>query len=185
MSTNRIKKSMEVCLTCRADAERTMNIHADTANLRRALVAEMDARLIEVKADYETRIAKLDALINATAEDLQAWAVANPEEFGKKKSIELLAGTLGFRTGTPKLALLNRRWTWDLVLAAIEQLGFQFTRIKTEVDKEAILSFVAEASDKEAVTAKVLTPIGVKVTQGESFFIEPKLTDPQSAPVAA
>ena len=55
MSTNRIKKSMEVCLTCRADAERTMNIHADTANLRRALVAEMDARLIEVKGAHTHR----------------------------------------------------------------------------------------------------------------------------------
>ena len=119
MSINRSKKSLEVNLTSRADAERTMGIHTDAVNLRRALVSEMDDRVLEIKADYEKRIAKMDALIQGTTDELEAWALTNPDEFPKgRKTIVFLAGNLGFRTGTPKLSLLSRAWNWQKVTEA-------------------------------------------------------------------
>lgn len=176
MSKNRIKKSLTITLQTREDAEARMRDLAIATNTRVSLIADMDAQILAIKEQYEAAIASVDAAIKAATDDLEVWALANPSLFVKPKCVAFLSGTIGFRTGTPKLALVNRKWNWDLVLENIEQRGFQFIRNKPEVDKEAILAFYAEAADKEEVAAKVLTPIGVKVVQDEGLYIEPKLT---------
>lgn len=174
----RITKSLTLVIRERAEAETHVNTVAALVNERRGVAAQMDAEILNLKKEYELELAYLDVLIKVGTDNLEAWALANPSEFEKdKKSIEFLAGRIGFRTGTPKLALLGRQWTWDKVRAAIQKFGFQFIRTKEEVDKEAILAFAAAEADKGRLEAKVLTPIGVKVTQGESFFVEPKLTE--------
>lgn len=168
---------MALVIRDRAEAEAHVNTVAALVNERRGVAAAMDEKLLNIKQEYELELANLDIQIKQGTDDLEAWALANPAEFGKAKSIEFLAGRIGFRTGTPKLALLGRQWNWDKVLAAIQKFGFQFIRTKEEVDKEAILAFYAAQADKPQVEAKVLSPIGCKVTQGESFFVEPKLTE--------
>lgn len=177
---NRLTKSLSLVIRDRAEAETHVNTVAALVNTRRSVAASMDEKILTLKKAYEFELAKLDAQIKQGTDDLEAWAIANPAEFGKAKSIEFLAGRIGFRTGTPKLALLNRQWTWDKVLAAIQKFGFQFIRTKEEVDKEAILAFASAEADKPRLDTKVLGPIGVKVTQGESFFVEPKLTEEQA-----
>jgi len=175
MSKTRIKKSL-VHLDTREAAETAMNELALTANNRRKFVARMDAQLLAIKEEFEPMLAACDDAIRERTDALQAWAEANPEAFGKRKSLEFATGILGFRTGTPKLALLSRAWTWELVLEKIQERAFQFVRTKEEVDKEAILAFHAGAPDKPEAEAKVLKPIGVQVKQDEGFFIEPKLS---------
>lgn len=171
MSKNRIKTPL-LTLTTRDEAEAVMNELALAANNRRKFTAGMDKRLLEVKAEFEPIFSEIDAAIAQKSDALRVWAESHPEEFGKKKSIDFLSGTLGFRTGTPKLALLNRSWNWAKVLEAALVYLPNFIRQKPELDKEQI---IAQREELEPVFHRV----GVKVVQEESFYIEPKLTDPQ------
>lgn len=169
MSKNRIKKLLTHSIQSRDEAEARMRELAEHANERISLIADMDAEILDCKKQYEAHIAEQDALIKQAADDLEAWALANPDLFEKPKSIAFLSGTLGFRTGTPKLALLNRKWNWETVTSAVERLLPNFIRNKPEVDKDAILGQRDEL-------AEFLPQCGLKVTQDEGFFIEPKLT---------
>lgn len=171
----RIKKSLAPALTTRDDAEARVHDFAVAANQRATLVAEMDARILEIKNQFQDQIAAADAQMKAAADDLEAWAIANPAEFAGKKSIEFLDGFLRFRTGTPKLALLNRQWNWDSVTAAVARLLPNFVRNKPEVDKEAILGQRDEL-------AEYLPGVGLKVVQDEGFTVEAKLHAPEVAP---
>ena len=180
MSKNRIKISAPTILS-RVEAESAVNEIANAANNKRKLVARMDAEALAIQEKYQAGIMACDHLIEAQASALEVWAISNPEEFPKgKKSIAFLTGTLGFRTGTPKLSLLSRAWNWDKVLEAIQTRAFAFIRETPSVDKEAILAFAASEPDKTALAVKVLNPIGVKVTQAEAFFVEPNLTDTEA-----
>lgn len=185
MSKNRIKIPLPNIKT-RDEAEAVMNELALTANNKRKFTARMDAQILAAQEAVAPDIAACDEAIKAKSDALRAWAEAHPEEFPKgRKSIEFLSGILGFRTGTPKLALLSRAFTWDKVLELIQHFGFQFTRQKLEVDKEAILAFAAEEQDKVRLEARVLRPIGLKVVQDEGFYIEPKLTETDDTVKAA
>jgi phage host-nuclease inhibitor protein Gam len=171
MSKNRIKKSLTAAIQTRGEAEERMRDLATAASFRISLIADMDAEILAIKKQYEADIAGQDALVKQAADDLEAWALANPAFFEKPKSIAFLSGTMGFRTGTPKLALLNRKWNWETVTSAVENLLPNFIRNKPEVDKDAILSQRDEL-------AEFLPLVGLKVTQDEGFYIEPKLTKP-------
>jgi phage host-nuclease inhibitor protein Gam len=169
MSNTRIKKSLTIAIASRSEAEQVINEMAVLANEVAGLKAEMDAHIIAEKERYSPLITSRESQLEQRAADLEAWAIAHPDEFGKKKSIDFLNGSLGFRTGTPKLSLLNRKWTWETVTDAVSRLLPNFIRSKPEVDKAGI---IAQADELE----EFLPQVGLKVTQGESFFVEPKIT---------
>ncbi len=176
MTKTRIKIALPTIAT-RSEAEAVMNELALAANNRRKLISRLDAVLLAAQEKEAPGIAACDAVIKAQSDALRAWAEANPAEFGKKKSIEFFAGTLGFRTSTPKLALLSRAWNWDKVLATLKAspLYQKFIRTKEEVDKESIL---AEAAAHPCFDAGYM---GLKVVQDESFYVEPALTETEVA----
>jgi phage host-nuclease inhibitor protein Gam len=160
-------------ISTRHEAEETMNSLASSANARRKCVAEMDQRILALKKEYEAGMGVLDKAIEFKSDALQAWASANPDEFPKgRKSIEFLSGTLGFRTGTYKLALLNRQWNWEGVLLAVQSHLPNFIRNSPEIDKAAILN-----QRNDFMMPESIQRCGMKVDQGESFYIEPNLTN--------
>ena len=59
MSKSRIKKAL-VFLTTRTEAEATVTTVAALTNKKRILTAQMDKRLLEIKADYESEISALE-----------------------------------------------------------------------------------------------------------------------------
>jgi phage host-nuclease inhibitor protein Gam len=168
MSKNRIKKTVNTVQT-REEAEARMRDLANATNERIAIVAEMDKEILAVKEAFEQDLAIQDARIKEASDDLEAWALAHPELFQKPKSVAFLSGVIGFRTGTPALALLNRKWNWELVTAAVAKVLPAFIRQKPEVDKAAILSQREEL-------AEFLPLVGLKVSQGETVYVEPTLT---------
>jgi phage host-nuclease inhibitor protein Gam len=175
MSKKRIKVALPT-ITTRDEAEAVMNELALAANNRRKLNTQLDAAILKLKENIAPALAECDDAIKTKTDILLAWAQANPEQFGKKKSIEMLAGTLGFRTGTPKLVLLSRAFTWEKVLENVQRLIPAFVRGKPEIDKEAIL-----AQRDEETLQHALKACGMKVVQDEGFFVEPKLTDTPNA----
>lgn len=172
MTKQRIKIALPQ-ITSRDEAEAVMNEIALAETNKRTLSARLDKAILKLQDEAAPGIALCDESIATKADALRVWAESHPEEFPRgKKSIAFLAGTLGFRTGTPKLALLNRAWTWEKVLNALKlRTEFSiFVRTKEEVDKEKILTAKAMNAGLE------IDIVGCKVTQDEAFFIEPNLT---------
>ena len=180
MSKSRIKIKLPTIAT-RDEAETIMNELALAENDRRRILAERDELCLGIHEDFAAKIERCETVVKERTETLRAWAEASPEQFPKgRKSLDLAAGTLGFRTGTPKLALLSRAWNWAKVLAKLKELGNRvFIRKIEEVDKETIIS-----SRGRVWTDANLAIFGVKVVQDESFFIEPKLTDTEARQTA-
>ena len=135
--------------------------------LRDQTTATMDGRLQEIRQQYEQQLSDTAGELDKLMAMAQDWAEEHPEEFGKRRSIEMVHGTLGFRTGTPKLKTL-KGWTWDRVLEMLKSANLSYLiRRKEEVNKEAIL---AEAAKQNLQS---WCEIGCQVVQDESFFVEP------------
>ena len=180
MSKHRIKVALPI-ITSREEAETTMNALALLANTRRQLTADMDAKILAVKSGFESGLADCEAAIGIETDKLRVWAESHPDEFPKgRKSIDFLSGTLGFRTGTPKLTLLNRAWNWEKVLTTLKSLRMftNFVRTKQEVDKDAIIA-------NKNLQPQDLAGFGVKLVQEESFYVEPNLTETVSRETTA
>jgi phage host-nuclease inhibitor protein Gam len=156
-------------IVTREQAESLINDIALTVANKRRISADLDEQLLAIKEKYKPQLDECDAVIKANSELVQIWADANPEEFAKRKSIAFPAGTVGYRTGTPALRLLNKQWSWERVLEAVQRILPSFVRTKPEVDKEAILNQRDELQE-------FLPMVGLKVAQAETFFIEPDLT---------
>jgi len=175
MTHNRIRLTKPV-VASRADAEKILGeICVATADLN-SLKAQLDAELTAARQNYEGRIDSLEKQLQQQSGLVQQWAEATPEEFGTKKSIDLLHGRIGFRTGTPKLKTLAG-WTWDRVLSVVNA---PFIRETRAVDKEGLLA----AHSRGDLADTDLRTVGVRVVQDESFFIEPKLEEPAGRIVA-
>ncbi|MBI4024817.1 MAG: host-nuclease inhibitor Gam family protein [Verrucomicrobia bacterium] len=135
-----------------------------------ALLAEMDHKLKTVRENYEDRLAGIQQELDGNLALAQDWAEAHPSEFEKRKSIEMVHGVVGWRTGQHKAKPLSG-WTWEKVLAAIGDIPhFAACYIRTikEVNKEALIS------DRDIIPPEELRKIGVRIFREETFFIEPK-----------
>ena len=174
----RIKIKMQTPAT-REEAEAVMNELALAENNKRHISTVLDREILAAQERVAPALAQCEEVIREKSAALKAWAEANPHLFSKRKSIDLLAGTLGFRTGTPKLALLNKQWNWETVTEAVQHFLPNFIRNKPEVDKEAILG-----QREEEIIKFTLPKCGLKVTQGESFFVEPNLTETEAQKAA-
>jgi phage host-nuclease inhibitor protein Gam len=150
-----------------------MNDLANICNHERRLVSQRDAEVLAINKLYEGNLAVYATTKKEKTDALRAYAEANPGSFPKgRKSITLTSGTIGFRTGTPKLALLSRAFNWDSVLQILRNLGnAAWIRTKEEVNKEQIL-----ADHSAGISSDTLKRYGLKVTQEETFFAEPDLT---------
>ena len=172
-SKSRIKTSALPSAITRDQADSFVSQITQLTIERNHLIAEMDEEIATARSRYETTLGNLTARIESRTEILRDWALANPEEFGSKKSIIFTQGVIGFRAGTPKLKTLAG-WTFARVLnELIEQKVKAFIRTKQEVDKEVIIA----AHSANEIGNSDLKPFGLKVDQDESFFVDPAVTD--------
>ena len=178
MTKQRIKITPPT-ITTRDEAEAALNELAEKVNEKRAIAAEMDAQLLSVKDEYQPDLTKCDEAINLKAKQLEAWAIAHPEIFPKnRKSVDMVAGTIGFRKDTPSLVLLNRTVSWAKVLAVLTKARWRkFIRTKMEVDKDAILARAGTLEKPTKFQRTTLPGLGLKIVQEEKFFVEPNLTE--------
>ena len=167
-------------------------ITAEQANDAFASYAKADAQIQKINADIELQCAKIrekraDELTRLSEErekafdTLQAYAVENQAElFTKKKSLEMTHGTIGFRTGTPKLKTL-KGFTWASALQLVKEFLPGYVRQTEEIAKDKLL---ADRDSDVMVTGDPLGPgkpmreqmakCGIAVTQDETFYVEPK-----------
>lgn len=135
--------------------------------------ATIDVQMTQIREKYADDIAKLTEKKDKAFDVMQAFAVENKAElFGKKKSLESVHGTIGFRTGTPKLKTL-KGFTWPAVTNLLKEFLPGYVRVTEEPAKDKLLA------DRELDEVAALFPkVGISVAQDETFFVEPKKETP-------
>lgn len=166
MSRAKKEKAAGPAIESREEMERAVGRICELTIRRDELTTRMDEELMRVREGYEAQLADLEPQIATELAAAECWAEENPEQFGGKKSIQMLHGVVGYRTGTPKLKTL-RGLTWDAAVRAVRSVHPDYVRVKEEVDKERILA-------ERDILGGDLAKMGVRVVQDETFFVEPE-----------
>ena len=158
-------------------------VNREQADEAFATYAKSDAQVQKINADIELQCAKIrekyaDRLATLTAEKeqafdtLQAFATENQEDlFAKKKSLDMAHGTIGFRTGTPKLKTL-KGFTWASALELVKEFLPDYVRQTWDIAKDKLLA----DRDVEEMLPR-MAKCGMQVVQDEAFYVEPKKED--------
>lgn len=163
------KKKEIISGITRDEMEKAMHDYATADAAQRALTAEMDGKLSEIREQYAERLQELDVEKDEAFNRCQAFATENREElFSKRKSMETTHGTLGFRIGTPALKP-GKGMTWAGVLELLKLKGKNYIRTVEEIAKDKIL---AERDSDECQV--VMDACHISVVQKETFYVEPK-----------
>jgi phage host-nuclease inhibitor protein Gam len=153
------------------EAEAALGAYSLASNRLAKVAAEMNLKLTDVRQRYEAEMTELAETMKAEEKRLHAWADENPEAFGKSRSLRLLHGVLGYRTGNWAVRLL-RGTTAARAIALVKQvIGPGYVRTREELDKEAIIA------DRARYDARTLAKCGLAIEQGEKFYIEPEKTE--------
>lgn len=133
------------------------------------ITARMDVDITRIREKYQDQLAALQDAKEKAFEVMNVFAVEHRDEyFSKKKSLETVHGTVGFRTGTPKLKTL-RGFTWASVTNLVKEFLPDYVVVKEDTSKSKLI----DDRDVPAV-AEMLPKIGVEIVQEENFFVEPK-----------
>jgi len=150
---------------------------------------QLDAVLLKL-AGFETVIAKQEAAMNgkiqkirdefdqATADarkekivieqDIEVFCRSNKVEFEKARSKDFVHGSIGFRFNTPKVGVLNKKYTIKTAMELIKRIfEGKYVRTKEEINKELILADYAE----KKIDDEKLAAVGLKIDQDETFYI--------------
>ena len=131
--------------------------------------AEIDLQCARIREKQADRLSELDKEREQAFDVLQAFAIENQAElFAKKKSLDMSHGTIGFRTGTPKLKTL-KGFTWAAALQLVKDYLPSFIRTSEEIAKDKLLA----ERDTEGMFDK-MAKCGITVAQDETFYVEPK-----------
>jgi phage host-nuclease inhibitor protein Gam len=164
-------KKLATTIQTREELEAVMGEYARASIARGQLALALEEKLQLARKDYEARLADFDAEIETLLADLEAWAVLHPGEFADRKSIDLVHGAIGFRTGNPTLKPLKGvKWEHVVDMLKASQQA-RYLRSIEEVNKDAILT------DREALGADRLKILGLRIEQTERFFAEAR-TEP-------
>jgi phage host-nuclease inhibitor protein Gam len=133
------------------------------------ITAEIELQCAKIREKYQSRLSELDAEKTLAFDTLQSYATENKSElFAKKKSIDMAHGTIGFRTGTPKLKTL-KGFTWASALQLVREFLPGYIRTTEEITKDKMLA----DRDDEDMQGK-MAHCGITVVQDETFFVDPK-----------
>lgn len=159
----------------REELEKTMGEFAAAEVALAAQKAEMEARILEIRKEYEEATAALKLAAEAPFKQLELWARRHPEAFGEKKTLELLHGSIGFRTGMPRVSL-KRGLDEEALCQALENAGCgKVVRTVRELDKAEIIRLAAATGEAEKFFSQNLArEFGLKVSQTERFFAAAK-----------
>lgn len=164
----RQKKTIIAGIT-REQMEDAFGRYASADAEMQSINASMDKQFVAIREEHADRLAELEQQKAEAFERMQVYATENREElFSKRKSMETTHGTLGFRTGTPKLKT-KKGFTWAAVLELLKKFGKDYVRTVEEPAKDKLL---ANREDEDC--RKVMEECGIVVAQDETFFVEPK-----------
>lgn len=178
----RQKKTIVTGVT-REAADEAFAQYAKAAAKSDKITAEIELQCAKIRERYQDQLAMLDGEKSKAFDTLQSFATENQTElFAKKKSLEMAHGTIGFRTGTPKLKTL-KGFTWASALELVRTfLPSGYVRTIQELAKDKLLadrdlekvSLNDQGNDRTTTMSEAMSRCGIQVVQDETFFVEPK-----------
>ena len=185
MATKRQKKTVITGVT-REAAEEAFAQYAKADAQIEKINAEIDLQCAKIREKYQSQLGTLACDRECAFDTLQAYATENQAElFSKKKSLDMAHGTIGCRTGTPKLKTL-KGFTWASALTLVKKYMPGYVRTSEEIAKDKLLAdreleavdFVENGitKKKESMSA-AMAECGIIVAQDEAFYVEPKKED--------
>lgn len=187
----RKKKTIIVGVT-REQADDAFASYAKSDAQIQKINAEIDLQCAKIREKHADRLSVLTIERDAAFDILQNFATENQSKlFSKKKSMDMAHGTIGFRTGTPKLKTL-KGFTWASALTMVKKLLPGYIRQTEEIAKDKLLAdrerdldlieFPLLNSDGADIDGQTGTGIksmrsamaecGLEVVQDEAFYVE-------------
>ena len=142
------------------------------------LQAEIERRCAEIRDKYAHQLSELDADKQDAFAQLQCYAQENPDLFGKRRSLEMAHGTIGFRTGMPQVKTV-RPFTWGAALELVKRHMPEYVRSKEEIAKDRLLAdkesdrLFRFSDSEELPMSEAMLRCGMAVVQEETFYVEP------------
>lgn len=131
--------------------------------------ADMDVQFTKIREKYAEELARLDEERSNAIDIVQAYAMEGRDTlFAKRRSIDSVHGTFGFRLGTPQVKPL-KGLNWPIVTENLKKQLPGYIRTKIEPAKDKLL-----ADREKKGMAEKLAAVGLRVIQTETFFIDRK-----------
>lgn len=166
MATKRIKSTQTVAN--KGEFDRMVDEIARLEVERRAKAAARDARIQAIQDELNPEIDAIADRVDALLALCDGYARDHREEVLDKtsKGGETPLALYGYRFGQPTLKTYSAKWTWGAVIEALKKSREmeKFVRTKEEPDKDAL----------KKLDPLRLAEFGMRITQSESFWVEPK-----------
>lgn len=178
MATKRQKKTI-ITGVSKETAEEAFAAYAKAAAEAAKLTAEVELACAKIREKYQERLNAAATRQDEAFATLQAYAVENQAElFAKKKSLEMVHGVIGFRTGQPKLKT-TKGHTWASALELVKEYLPGYVRTAEEIAKDRLLAdrdgdAKLRGEGEEIGMVAAMAKCGILVVQDESFYVEPK-----------
>jgi phage host-nuclease inhibitor protein Gam len=168
MGKTRTKKVLLPTKITKQEAEEAFADFAEADAKQQQISSKMDEAITKIREKYAVELTTLAEVKEDSFDIMQTYAENNRDDFGKKKSMDLTHGTIGFRTGTPALKAA-KGFTWKSITVLLSKNYKDFVRQVTEPAKDKILADRLTPSTK-----LMMEECGIIVDQAETFFVEPK-----------
>ena len=149
--------------------ERSMAEYAAAEAREQSIKAKMEAEMNKVRAKYAEQLEDLAAAKEVHFQVVEQYACEHRDVlFKDKKKVEGMYGTIGFRTGSPKLKLIAG-FSWPDVTERCREFLPDYIKTSYDLAKSKLL---ADRSKEEV--ASQFEKVGVQVVQEETFYLDPK-----------
>lgn len=178
MATNRKKKTLIQGVT-REQAEQALTEYAKALAQQKKIAADIELETAKIREKYAADVEALTGQIDTNFAILEAYATANPDLFVKKKSLDMLSGVIGFRTGMPKF-VTDKGFTQAAVITLIKEnlpsRVADFVNVTEVLNKQGIINEFCKADDDEnrMDLDEFRSTCHCNVIQDEAFYVTAK-----------
>ncbi len=163
------------------------NRHVELSIALNRAKADHERRLAELNTEFDKQIAEQVNEINSLEAAIQLFAESRPDLFPQSaedgpRSRTYRNAVIGFRTNPPKVEKRVSKDTIEAIVERLESLAWGEKYVKYAepgLDKEALLK------DRAVLTEGQLAQVGLKISQGQTFFIDPVFESAESVRKAA
>ena len=153
----------------REEFEKSMAEYASAEAREQSIKAKMEAEMNKVRAKYAEQLEDLAAAKEVHFNVVEQYAIEHRAElFADKKKVEAAYCTLGFRTGSPKLKLVEG-FTWPMVTERCREFLPDYIKTTYDLAKSKLLA----DRGKKSVSSQ-FEKVGVQVVQEETFYLDPR-----------
>ncbi len=131
--------------------------------------AVMNSKIQNIRDKFEVDTAEARAKRDLILKEIKSFLMSNKHEFVKTRTKNLVHGTIGFRHGTPKVLLLNKKYNTKTALELAKKIfRDKFVRSKEELAKDSIITAFAKGD----IDDQKLASIGLRIDKNEKEVIE-------------